>query len=244
MVTLQRWGHAQEYELGYWQRQAEAIATGAASQLEWYKWRADQLVDRLNGLGLSRLTDGTARIIEVGSGPVGVSSFLPATERLAVDPLAEQYARLPGLTALRAQGVKYVRGVGEELPAGTGLYDLAMIENCIDHVRDIDAVMRELHRVLRPGAVLYLTVNCRTRWGYLVHRTLSKLNVDRGHPHTFTPERAHDLLTHRFFEPVWFETGSPQEARHEDLTSNDPRTRLKGVLGVSEFVASAVALRR
>ncbi|HTK57097.1 MAG TPA: class I SAM-dependent methyltransferase [Gemmatimonadales bacterium] len=244
MVSLQRWGSAQEYEIGYWERQAQAIADGAMSQLEWYRWRAEQLGERLRALDLGHLADGSARVIEVGSGPVGVASFFPARRRVAVDPLADRYARLPGLTALRSPEVTYLKGVGEELPAETGGFDIALIENCIDHVRDIDAVMRELHRVLRPSGILYLTVNCRTRWGYLMHRTLSRLNVDRGHPHTFTPDRARRLLTHRAFELLWFETGSPHEARREDLSSPDPKTRLKGVLGVSEFVASAVARRR
>lgn len=243
MVTLQRWGNAQTYELGYWQQQAADIATGAATQLDWYQWRADKLVDRLKRLGLDALTDGTARVIEVGSGPVGVASFFPASERIAVDPLAEHYAQLPGLISLRSKEVRYLKGVGEELPAETGGYDLAMIENCIDHVRDIDAVVAELRRVLRPGGILYLTVNCRTDWGYLVHRTLSRLNVDRGHPHTFTALRARDLLTHRGFDALWSETGSSSEARREDLAAADLRTRLKGVLGVSEFVVSVIARR-
>jgi SAM-dependent methyltransferase len=244
MVSLQRWDHAQTYELGYWERQAQAIAEGAMSQLEWYRWRADQLAERLRAMDLGHLADGSARVIEVGSGPVGVASFFPARYRVAVDPLADQYARLPGLTALRSPEVRYLRGVGEELPAPTGGFDLALIENCIDHVRDIDAVMRELHRVLRPQGILYLTVNCRTRWGYLLHRALSRLNVDRGHPHTFTPVRARRLLTLRAFELLWFDVGSPKEARRDDLASPDPKTRLKGVLGVSEFVASAIARRR
>src|SRR5262249_13987199 len=113
MVTLQRWGNAQDYELGYWQQQATEVAAGAISQLNWYQWRADQLVARLRELGLTSLTTGQARVIEVGSGPVGVAGAFPAQERVAIDPLAEQYARLPGLTELRSKEVRYLKGVGE-----------------------------------------------------------------------------------------------------------------------------------
>src|SRR5688572_17032104 len=56
MVSLARWGRAQEYERGYWVRQAAAIAEGAAAQLDWYRWRADRLVERLRDLGLGELT--------------------------------------------------------------------------------------------------------------------------------------------------------------------------------------------
>lgn len=244
MVTAERWGTAQAYERGYWERQAAAIADGAAAQLDWYRWRADELVIRLRSLGLGALTDGTARIVEVGSGPVGVAAYLPASERVAIDPLAGHYAKLPVLVARRTPGVRYLEGVGESLPVPTGSYDLALIENCIDHVRDIDAVMRELHRVLRPGGILYLTVNCRTRWGFMLHRVMSRLSVDRGHPHTFTAKRVRDLFTHSAFDLLWSESGSPIEARREDLLSADARARLKGVLGISEFVTSAIGRRR
>ena len=244
MVSLERWSHAQAYERGYWERQADAITHGAASQLDWYRWRAAQLVARLEALGLRRLTDGSARVVEVGSGPVGVAAYFPAAERVAVDPLAARYAEMPGLTALRSPEVQYLEGKGEALPCPDARYDLAMIENCIDHVQDIEDVMRELTRVLKPDGVLYLTVNCRTAWGYRMHRALSRLQIDRGHPHTFTPERARALMSRDGWELLWFETGSAETARREDLGSDDLRTRIKGVIGVSEFVASAISRRR
>lgn len=244
MVSAQRWGQAQAYERGYWERQASAIAVGAAAQLDWYRWRAEQLIERLRVLGLPHHTNGSARVLEVGSGPVGVSAFYPARERLAIDPLADIYAEIPELSALRSPEVTYRKGMGESLPAATKGYDLVMIENCIDHVRSIEEVMTELERVLRPGGILYLTVNCRTSWGFLVHRLLSRLGIDRGHPHTFTADRARSLVSRGPFDLLWFEVGSPAAARHEDLASPDRRTRLKGVLGVSEFVASALAQRR
>jgi SAM-dependent methyltransferase len=244
MVSLARWGRAQEYERGYWVRQAAAIAEGAAAQLDWYRWRADRLVERLRDLGLGELTTGAARVVEVGSGPVGVAAYFPAAARVAVDPLAGHYAALPVLTTLRSPSVRYLEGVGESLPCETGQYDLALIENCIDHVRDIDAVMRELARVLRPGGILYLTVNCRSPWGYLVHRALSRLSIDRGHPHTFTAARARALLSAAPFDLVWFAADSMAEARRADLASADAHDRLKGLLGVSEFVASGVARMR
>lgn len=243
MVSLERWSHAQEYERAYWQQQADAIARGAAAQLDWYRWRAARLEERLRDLGLARLTEGHAKVVEIGSGPVGVAGFFPAEERVAVDPLADRYAELPGLTRLRSPVVEYRAGRGEALPCATQAYDLALIENCIDHVQDIDAVMSEVTRVLKPEGVLYLTVNCRTPWGYLVHRVLSRLMVDRGHPHTFTATRARRLVARNGYQLLWFETGSPDVARREDLKAPDLRTRIKGVLGVSEFVASAVTRR-
>jgi len=241
MVSHARWLRAQEYERHYWESLAASIAAGAVSQLDWYRWRAEQLVLRLRHLGLERLTDGGARVVEVGCGPVGVAGFFPAAERLAIDPLEPYYASNRTLTELRAPGVEYRQGSAEKLPCESGRYDLAIIENCIDHVRDVTAAMRELRRVLSAAGTLYLTVNCRTQWGWLVHRAMSRLRIDPGHPHTFTPHRATTLLRDHGFSTLQVDVDSYAVARRADLTAREPRARLKALLGVSEFAASVVA---
>jgi SAM-dependent methyltransferase len=240
---LNRWRRAQEYERGFWEATALQIATGSTSQLGWYRWRAEQLASRLRALGLVRLLDGRARVLEIGSGPLGIVSFFPAGERVAVDPLEPFYASNVVLTRLRDPQVQYRPGGGEELPCESGRYDLAIIDNCIDHVQDVAAVMHELRRVLVPAGVLYLTVNCRTRWGFWVHRALSKLRVDAGHPHTFTPRRAQTLIQSNSFEIRSLDVGSYSEALRADRRSPQAKNRIKGLLGVSEFLVTAIAIR-
>src|SRR6266850_1110016 len=208
MVSPARWHSAQQYERGFWESLASRISAGSVAQLDWYRWRAQQLILRLRSLGLAHLTDGRARVIEVGCGPVGVVGFFPAAERVAIDPLEPYYASNATLTALRSPAVDYRQGSAEALPCESARYDLAIIENCIDHVRDVGAAMRELKRVLTVEGALYLTVNCRTRWGFVVHRALSRLRVDAGHPYTFTPRRAERLLQEHGFRELQWETGS------------------------------------
>ena len=86
MVTQERWKRAQAYESGYWDR-AEKADEVAAQAPAWYGWRAERLVEELRATELFRLVDGSARVIEVGSGPVGVAKYFPARIRVAVDPL-------------------------------------------------------------------------------------------------------------------------------------------------------------
>ena len=241
MVSAARWQRAQQYERGYWESLATTIAGGTVSQLDWYRWRSDQLVDRLRALGLGRLTAGRARVLEVGSGPVGIVGFFPAAERVAIDPLESYYSANPTLTALRSPSVEYRGGSIEALPFESGRFDLAIIENCIDHVRDARAAMRELRRALHSAGTLYLTVNCRTPWGFVVHRALSNLRVDPGHPHSFTPPRLQRLLGDAGFSPVQVETESRDEARRDQLAWSALRARAKALLGVSEFAVTVVA---
>ena len=244
MVTQERWEVAQEYEQHYWQELADRISTGAQEQLDWYKWRADQLAKRLEESGYARLTDGTADMVEIGCGPIGVSAYFPARQRVCVDPLEHYYGSQPVLSALRNPRVDYRRGVGEALPLDDQSCDLAVIENCIDHTRDMDAVMREVRRVLRPDGVLYLTVNARTPVGFVVHRMLSNLRIDAGHPHTFTRGKVARFLESNGFTLTRFDAESYLDALVGDLKGPGMRPRIKGVLGTSEFLVSVFAAPR
>jgi SAM-dependent methyltransferase len=244
MVRTERWKAAQRYERSYWENASATVAVGAAPQLEWYRWRADRLVERLERLGMEHLTTGSAKVVEVGSGPVGCVTYFPGRERIAVDPLHPFFATDAVLSALRDPAVEYRPGIGEEIPCEDGTCDLVIIENCIDHVRDVHLVMRELVRILKPGGTLYLTVNGRTRPGYYVHRALSRLLLDPGHPHTFTPDRAVGLLERHGFTVLDRQVGSALQAFLDDLRGSGAKRRLKAALGVSEHLISLVARNR
>lgn len=244
MVTENRWKDAQSYEQGYWDSVAQEAAEGDSHRLGFYQWRADQLRAWLDELGLPALTGGDARVIEIGSGPIGVAGFLPAAEQVAVDPLEDFYSSRPALVADRPASVSYRAGTGEALPAEDGRFQLAIIENCIDHCQDMDAVMADIRRVLAPGGYLYLTVNNRSRPGYFVHRLLSSLKIDPGHPHTFTLGRTRRFVEGHGFEILGLKQGSWLKAWREDLAGPGMKQRAKAVLGVSEFLVSVVGRLR
>lgn len=241
MSTAARWTVAQGYERGYWEQAAEEVARGATGKVDFYQWRAEQLKERLEALGHTSITDGSAKVLEVGAGPIGLAGFFPATEQVSVDPLEGFYRSNPAFAEIRSPDVDYREGVGEALPCEDDHFDLLIIENCIDHVRDMDVVMAELRRVLKPGGILYLTVNARSRIGYVVHRVLSRLKIDPGHPHTLTPKRADKLITSSGFSMIDVEVGSYWQAFRQDLASRTLRDTAKAVLGVSEYVVSTIS---
>jgi len=241
MSEQERWAAAQSYERKYWESRARQIESGASAQLGWYKWRAEQLEQRLCTTGREDLCRGKARVIEVGSGPVGLATFFPASRAVLVDPLHDFYGSSSVLSAMRNPSAEYVTGRGEALPVADGAFDLVIIENCIDHVQNMHGVLRELVRVMTPGGLLYLTVNCRSRPGYYMHRVLSRLKIDAGHPYTFTPARLTRLLGQYGFAVRHAEYGSYLKAWKEDFASPSRTARAKAVLGVSEYLASVLA---
>ena len=242
MSEQERWAAAQSYERKYWESRARQIESGASAQLGWYKWRAEQLEERLRTAGRADLCRGDARVIEVGSGPVGLATFFPASRAVLVDPLHDFYGSSPVLSAMRNPCAEYITGRGEALPVDDGAFDLVIIENCIDHVENMHGVLQELVRVMTPGGLLYLTVNCRSRPGYYMHCVLSRLKIDAGHPYTFTPARLTRLLGQYGFGVCDAEYGSYLKAWKEDFASPSRTARAKAVLGVSEYLASVLAI--
>ena len=73
---------------------------------------------------------------------------------------------LPTLNAARAHAkllglrINYVEGNGENMPFESQQYDMVCCCDVLEHVADIDTVISEIARVLKPGGILfYDTIN-------------------------------------------------------------------------------------
>jgi SAM-dependent methyltransferase len=58
----------------------------------------------------------------------------------------------------RSQIPHLFEGFAEELPLPGASADVAIAFECLEHVMDLDRTLREIHRVLRPGGALLVTV--------------------------------------------------------------------------------------
>ena len=241
MATHSRWRQAQSYEKAFWQGLSTRIEDGQFD-LSWYDWNAKNLLRMLGeALHDQDVSFTSGRVLEVGSGPIGIVSHFEAAERHAVDPLNDFFASQPALVQHRNSGVTYGSARGEELPFEDNYFDLIIIENVIDHVQNADGVMRELHRVLKPDALLYLAVNLHPSWGAFVHRIVSALRIDKGHPHTFTIRGIRQFLKGHRFNVLHDEWQDYKECRRQDLKSDSTRDKLKGISGLSEFLYSSIS---
>ncbi len=244
MTYKNRWTEAQSYERSFWERAANRIAADQAPGLDWYQWKADRLrslIDRAKDQSRAQLQDMKA--LEVGSGPVGIVSYLRARQRVAIDPLCNFYGRFPELVKNRDPGVDYQNVEGEALPFADGCFNLVIIDNVIDHVQNADQVMTEIHRVLAPRGILYFTVNVHPPLGGILHRIVSKLRIDRGHPHTFTLNKANRFLRTHGFNVHHEEWEDYRQCRAKDLGSPSLKDKAKALGGLSEFLYTAVALK-
>ena len=243
MVTQNRWLIAQDYERSYWQNQAHQITAGAIGQMGWYSWKAKLMEEHLSEYLRPEMKD-TAVVLEVGSGPVGIVSFLPWGTRYAVDPLEDYYRSEQALCQLRDKTVTYSAGSGERLQFESNTFSLVVLDNVLDHVHQASEVLHEIGRVMRPDGLLYFAVNIHTTWGAVLHQVLSRLKIDRGHPYTFTaPSIRSFLAAHGFTVQKEF-INDYRKAKEQDLHSQSLKNKGKAILGLSEFVYYAVCRKQ
>jgi SAM-dependent methyltransferase len=177
-----RWRTAQRLEREFWLRW-ERLPGRRAFDIPKY-WREElahfgKKWDDFRGL----------RILDVGCGPFGLIHFADlAAERIRVDPLLPSYS---GKLKLEGRQLSLC-AMGESLPLASGSVDLVVCFNALDHMRDPEAALDELARVLRPGGTVLLMVHTFPAW----LRPL--FSLDRMHPHHYTAARFVSTVRRRF----------------------------------------------
>jgi len=243
MASIRRWRKAQDYERSYWEAVACRIAAREIGQLDWYSWRATQMENRLAGL-IDDDRKKNWRILEVGSGPVGIVSALKWGDRYAIDPLEDFYRANTTLTLHRDPTVRYLQGVGEQPLFENGYFQLVILDNVLDHTQAPERVLRQIHRVLSRAGLLYLAVNVHTARGASLHSVLSKLLIDKGHPYSFTQPSIQNLIRRTGFviQREWLD--HYYEAQNRDRTSASLKDRIKGYTGLSEFIYYSICSKQ
>jgi 2-polyprenyl-6-hydroxyphenyl methylase/3-demethylubiquinone-9 3-methyltransferase len=153
-------------------------------------------------------------IARLGATVIGVD---PSSHSLDT---ARAHARLSGLH------IDYRHGTGEALPIPDESADIVYCVDVLEHVADIEAVIRETTRVLRPGGLYVFDTINRTRQSRLV---MIKL-FQEWTATAWMPENLHD----------WHQFITPHELRTALMTHGlQPRT----MTGMGPAVSKPALLR-
>jgi SAM-dependent methyltransferase len=99
-------------------------------------------------------------VLDAGCGGGGTAISLAEESGFAVGLDLEARFRDAGTRLAAEKGVRniaFVQGDGSRLPFENGAFDLVFSHSVIEHVRSAVEYLRECHRVLKPGGVLYLS---------------------------------------------------------------------------------------
>ena len=181
-VSARRWRQAQRRELAFCEHWRE-LPVYQGLDLESY-WAGER-----RKFALPPDFFAGRRVLDVGCGPVGLVHFLPeAGLRVRLDPLLVEYrGRLP-----LAEPQLSLAAAGEALPLASASVDVCICFNTFDHMRDPQAALAEVHRVLRPHGTLLAMMHSFPAW------VLPLLWPDRLHPHHWTHQAAARLLNRHF----------------------------------------------
>jgi SAM-dependent methyltransferase len=111
------------------------------------------------------------RLLEVGCGAGrylrALRELRPELVLVGADVSRAALARL----AERAGGIETRLATGDALPAADAEFDAVLAIDVLEHVRDPDRLLAEVHRALAPGGVLHLCVPCegdpRSLWRWI-----------------------------------------------------------------------------
>lgn len=207
-TSQERWQHAQNTELSYWQGMTLAELIHICGDIRGF-------LERLGQAGLVRLFDAK-EVLEIGCGPLGLSlgcfyqdkrkiRRLVKVEPLPQVKLDETPARnadwawpfVAWVAGLASEG-DYVRKAGEELGFATE-FDTVITYNVIDHVQNPRAVVQSAFTALRSGGTLLLVVDCmslvgRVKFEHYTRRVARGSILVDAHPHSFRVQHVTALL--------------------------------------------------
>jgi len=146
-------------ELRFWKKlfatPGDATPGGAARGGIAY-WRDLYFQLYCHYLGIEKESFQDRVVADIGCGPHGAIGLFEARQRFGIDPLVDRYERLFDMSG---HGVDYLSCGAEKIPIASGAIDVAVSRNALDHVDDLGAVVDEIHRILRPGGEIVLSVN-------------------------------------------------------------------------------------
>jgi len=159
---------------------------------DWYRTKTGRYVDRTEKwLVFSMLRTKSGRALDLGC---GTGNYTLELKRRGFDVIGLD-ASEGMLRIARSKGLNCIRGDAYSLPFPDGSFDLVLSVTMFEFIHEPEKVLREIHRVLRPGGeVLIGTMNGRSLW--FLFKRLKSIFVETAYRYArfYTPSELEGLL--------------------------------------------------
>jgi len=220
-VPGERWLQAQRWEGALWRNANRPLRNAAKRVLQqlglrrrevgddWNHWWAEQFGD------YRFIPKHIKDAIEFGCGPYTNLRLISRARKIdhayCSDPLLHTYLtfRYTWLSeSYRRRRVLVDDHPMEQCPFASDFFDLVVLINVLDHVRDASECLRQAVRVTKPGGFLIVGQDLTSEEDL----SIPEVRSDIGHPIKLDHE-ALDLFLHPTFKPVLYRILSRDEGR-------------------------------
>jgi SAM-dependent methyltransferase len=160
-----------------------------------------------------------ARVLDVGCGRGFLQDVVALWIGLDLSENAGRYAAKP-----------FICAAAEQIPFRVGAFDLVWSVNFLEHSPDPEAVLGEIHRVLKPGGIVYLSPTWRVPpWRPQAYelRSYASLNVRGKATKLLLPlinflwQRGYSWIPRRLLRELWFKIrAAPLALRYKAFAPN------------------------
>ncbi|MBE9529224.1 MAG: class I SAM-dependent methyltransferase [Proteobacteria bacterium] len=213
----ERWKKAQELEKVYWQKDFFRDSE--------YKELIFKYADLFKQIEQKYNFSEDTTVLDLGCGATCPSTLFSKGKRFGVDPIVSGYLekdrqKLDGVIQLS-------EGTGEEIPFEDGYFDVVLCRNALDHMDNIDNVMKEIDRVLKPSGIVILSIYTYSPFIAFLKKASELVPMLRNieHPFTFTPPQFRRFCAATFDildEIIVFEGKSSIDYGKQDVELSEP----------------------
>jgi len=141
-------------------------------------FRLNERVSKIANAIKKYYKDENFKLLEVGSGDgkflYNFSKEFPLANLYGIEQFADLIDYCP------EKSLKIIQGKAEKLPYDSSSFDIVAIPATIEHIKDVNSVLQETYRVLKPAGLLIIT------WPNPFWDKINDIFVDTGHCHMFT----------------------------------------------------------
>lgn len=175
-VNMMRWLRAQQWTVNYW---------CGMRTLKRERKRLKRTVMPIIQHHCGDLQEHS-HVLDLGCGPTCVAQYIEKGKKTYVDSLLNDYRRAyPGQLP---QGNRLCI-MAENIPLENNSMDMILCINALDHMQNPELVLSEMHRIIKPGGLVMISMFVYPVILARLYYTLERVHLaltDRGHPYNYS----------------------------------------------------------